>query len=123
MGEGGVERRRGRRVRFEAPLLIRRVGDGTTGPFQENVSKNASLAGLYFETEDAEAFAVDETVVTSLSVPEAERRDFPFTRLAGLSRVVRVEELPPRETGKKRFGIALKFGDDVTTLTATPARG
>ena len=119
-----VERRRGRRAHFEAPVMIRRVGEqGTASPFTTQLAKNVSLAGVYFETDEAEPLKMHEVVVTSVSVPESKRRDFPFTRLAGVSRVVRVTDLSPGEAGNKRFGIALEFGNDMTALTATPTRG
>jgi hypothetical protein len=84
------------------------------------VTKDLGLAGVYFETDAETGFAVDEVVMTSVAVPELQRRAFPFTRLAGRGRIVRVQELPG---GEKRIGIALEFGDDVTALTALPTRG
>ena len=109
---------------FEAPLLIRRIGTESPGPFKEEVAKNVSLAGVYFETEEGKRYTLDDIVMVSVSIPETHRsREFPFTRLAGRSRVVRVESLSDAGASpRKRFGIALEFGDDVTALTAIPAR-
>lgn len=124
MQKGRVERRRGRRVELEAPLVIRRVSTGSPGPVNEEVTHNISLAGVYFETEQTDAYAVNETLLSSVAIPESLRREFPFTRVAGRSRVVRIKELPSEEgTGRKRVGIALEFGEDVTALTAIPTRG
>ena len=118
------ERRKGRRANVEAPILIRRVGTREPEPFTELCTKNISLAGVYFETSSHEAFQVDQLVMTSVSVPEAQRREFPFTRLAGRCRVVRVNPLSNAESeDARRIGVALEFGDDVTALTATPTRG
>lgn len=124
MPGGGVERRRGRRVTLEAPLRVRRVGTPEPESFREHVTKNIGLAGVYFETEDAQPYTLNEAVITSVSIPESQRRNFPFARLAGRSRVVRVTELPRQAPDAGRqFGVALEFGDDVTALTALPARG
>ena len=118
-----IERRRGRRVSLEAPVLIRVVGAQGQGSFKQEIIKNISLAGCYFETDEADAFRVDEAVITSVSVPAAERKNFPFTRLAGRSRVIRVTPLPPGDDGRKRSGVAIEFSDEMTALTATPSRG
>jgi hypothetical protein len=103
-------------------LLIRRAD--RSEPFTEEIVKNVSLAGVYFETEAADRYGMNDVLITSVAVPESQTRHFPFSRIAGRSRVVRVRELAqPGGSGKKRFGIALEFGDDVTALTAIPARG
>ncbi len=124
MDEARVERRRGRRVQLQAPMLIRRTTTPGPEPFEEEVTRDISIAGIYFETERG-AYAVNDCVVTSVTIPDAQRRTFPFTRLAGRSRVVRVKP-PGPELGtstRKRFGVALEFGDDCTILTALPAQG
>ena len=121
---GSIERRRGRRVSLQAPLLIRRISAREPESFKEETTSNISLAGIYFETEQLDSYAPNDVVMASVSVPEAQRREFPFTRLAGRSRVVRVNALPPQEPeGRARFGVAIEFGQDVTALTAIPPRG
>jgi hypothetical protein len=117
--KSSMERRRGRRVAIQAPLRVRRLGE--QGPGQEHPAQNISLAGVYFETDRPEGLALNEQVFASVAIPEAERRTFPFTRLAGRGRVVRIQELSPEQSqDAKRFGIALEFGQDVTALTAIP---
>ena len=124
MPAGSVERRRGRRVSLQAPLLIRRIGTREPEPFKEETISNISLAGVYFETEQADSYAPNDVVMTSVSVPESQRREFPFTRLAGRSRVVWVKALPQQgPESRKRFGVAIEFGHDVTALTTIPPRG
>lgn len=123
MERGGIERRRGRRVSLEveAPLLVWRAGAPPPRRTKELAAKNVSLSGVYFETDNSETYALDEVLITSVAIPESQRRDFPFTRLAGRSRVVRVNELSALEPDEqKRLGVALEFGNDVTALTATP---
>ena len=119
-----ADRRRGRRVDLRAPLLIRRIDAQQPASFNEKVIGNISLAGVYFETDDRDRYAINDVVMASVSVPEPQQRNFPFTRLAGRSRVVRVNELSAQGSpeGRKRFGVALEFGDDVTALTAIPSR-
>ena len=110
---------------MQAPVIIRRVDVSGPAPVvNEEIAKNISLAGVYFETTDGHAYQLNDAMITSVSIPESHTRDFPFTRLAGRSRVVRVKELPQAEsTEAKRFGVALEFGSDVTALTARPSRG
>jgi len=122
-GKQRAERRRGRRIPLTAPLLIRHAHVSPTEPFTSLVTKNISLAGVYFETEHPDSFSVNDTVIASVSIPEPLRRDFPFARLAGHSRVVRVEQLPRREEHAcASSGVALEFSDDIIILTATPPR-
>ena len=124
MQQGSAERRRGRRVNLEAPLLIRHLKAETGIPFTQKVIGNVSLNGVYFETDDSDPYTVNDEVMASVSIPESQRRIFPFTRVAGRSRVVRVSELGHQPTtGQKRIGVALEFGDNVTALTAIPSRG
>jgi len=119
-----IERRRGKRAFIQAPLVIRRFGSREPTPLREEVTTNVSLAGVYFETEDEHPYSANEFYTASIAIPESETRDFPFRRLAGRGRVVRIEELSGTgQAGRKRFGIALEFGQDLTALTAIPARG
>ena len=125
MPQGSVDRRRGRRARVRAPLTIRRLGSGQPGvASQEEVTENISLAGVYFETEHDGAYDFNDVILASVAIPEPQTRHFPFTRISGRSRVVRINELPRQgSTGHSRFGVALEFGDDLTALTAIPTRG
>ena len=104
-------------------MTIRRMGADQPSASIERAIENISLAGVYFETDQHDGFRVNDVVMASVSVPESHRREFPFTRVAGRSRVVRVNELPSSEpSGRQRFGIALEFGDDITALTTIPSR-
>lgn len=124
MQQGSVERRRGRRAHVRAPVTIRRVGARDPASAREEVSANISLAGVYFETEHGDQYAVNDVVTAAVVVPGQDTRQFPFRRLSGRTRVVRVHELSPEASGgRRRFGVALEFGDDVTALTAIPSSG
>lgn len=116
-----AERRRGRRVPLHASLLLRRLDQQAPS---EHTIQNVSLAGAYFETDQTDRWSLDDVVIASVLVPESQRRLFPFTRLAGRGRIVRITELSERAPNeRKRAGIALEFGHDLTALTAIPARG
>lgn len=122
MERGSVERRRGRRAAVQAPVVIRRLDTSESKP-QEETAQNVSLAGVYFETDDAKGYSANDVVLASVAIPATQRREFPFTRIAGRSRVVRVKEVPTESAAsRRRFGIALEFGEDVTALTAIPGR-
>ena len=124
MQQGSTERRRGRRVDLAAPLLIRPLGEDSATPFKVQIINNISLAGVYFEADAVDAYQVNDVVIASVSIPASQRRLFPFTRVAGRSRVVRVHSLSEPAAGSvNRIGVALEFGDDVTALTSLPARG
>lgn len=118
-----IDRRRGRRVSLQVPLQLRRSGSQGPESPQEHFTKNVSLAGVYFETDQAGALQENDLIFASVTIPETQRRQFPFTRVAGRSRVVRVSELPALSEGRKRIGVALEFGEHTTALTATPPRG
>ena len=124
MKPGSIERRRARRASIQALCVIRRIGAGEPERFKEQVTADIGLAGIYFETEDQQPYVVNEVVVTSVSIPESSRREFPFIRLAGRGRVVRVRELGQPQAGddRKRWGVALEFYEDLTALTASPTR-
>ncbi len=123
MGAGSVDRRRGRRAAVQAPVVIRQIGSSDLASFKEEVTKNVSLAGVYFETEWPEAYTVNDVLVASVSIPESQTRLFPFTRVAGRGRVVRISELSLGSSERRRAGIAVEFAQDVTALSALPSRG
>lgn len=110
-----INRRKDRRAWLEAPVSIRRLDTGLTVP---SVAKNVSLAGVYFETEPTEAYAVNEPVVTSVMIGATQQQAFPFTCLAGRGRVVRLDPLAPDASGRQRLGVAVAFEGDLTALSS-----
>ena len=103
-------------------MSIRRGDDTRSQPARSHTTKNLSLTGVYFEAKEPPRLTVNEMVIASVVVPETERRQFPFTRLSGKGRVVRIQALDEDDATRKRYGIALEFGDDVTALTPIPSR-
>lgn len=115
----GIDRRRERRVDLQVPIQVRRPGAAEPRPPEQGITMNVSLAGVYFQSQSGRSYAPNDVVVASVSIPDPQQREFPFSRLAGRSRVVRVDTLPDRAAGSgKRQGIALEFGEDLTILSA-----
>jgi hypothetical protein len=101
--------------------MIRRTGSSGADAFRSEVAINVSLAGVYFETEEPQAYTPNDIVTASVSIPEEQTSEFPFTRLAGRGRVVRVKDVPSTDAARPRAGIALEFGEDLTALSAVPS--
>ena len=118
----GIDRRRHRRIDLTIPILARRNSDGQMASFKEGAAKNLSLAGVYFTTAGWKELTKDEIMTISVSIPPEKVRSFPFSRLAGRGRVVRIEELARvASDGPTLYGVALEFGQDLTVLTAAPS--
>ena len=124
MRQGRVEQRREQRLELKALLRVRRADAAASEDFTDAVTKNISLGGLYFEAEGDERYALHEPVTISVSIPKNESQAFPFTRLVGRSRVVRVETVPSEAgAGRQRRGVALEFGKEILVLTGIPRQG
>lgn len=115
------DKRKQRRIVLHTAAIVRSIqapqpliGEETTG--------NISLSGVYFETNQAEAYKVDDRVSVSVVVAPLDLKQFPFRRLAGRCRVVRVHELARDSAGGRRFGVALEFGQDLLALAGLPTR-
>lgn len=116
-----ADRRRDRRIQMALPMHARKIESDAPGHFREGVTKNISLAGVYFTTSAWPTIDQHESLMVSVAVPRERAREFPFSRLAGRGRVVRVEGLTNApESGPRHYGVAVEFGDDLTVLTTTP---
>jgi len=121
MEQERFERRRGRRANVEAPVLIRRAEARASEVFTEETAQDISLRGVSFQTSHLTPYRVNDLVIASVAIPESQAREFPFVRLAGRARVVRVQELPgPAAADSRQARVALEFSHDVTALTAVP---
>jgi len=117
-----TEQRQFRRAEIDAPLSIRLLSqNGVASPVTGQV-KNVSLAGVYCYLQDGYSLKLGDQVVCSLTVPAEQLRLFPFTRVLGKGRVVRVEAIPTGRragespSGQKLLGTAIAFAPDVTAL-------
>ena len=119
----GGERRRHRRVPLSVHVLAKRMGADERGVFESGETKDVSLAGVYFTTPAWQDVRPQEVLTVSVSVPREQSRDFPFSRLAGRGRVVRVDAVSGETPEERRLGLAVEFADDLTVLTAPPEHG
>ena len=78
-------------------------------------SRDLSTGGAYVTTGEAGPFAPDDVLTVWFSIPLESRRAFPFSRIMGACRIVRVEPQATDEAGS-RVGLALEFHDDRITL-------
>lgn len=107
MKRGGfVERRQFKRLDLSLPMTLRRDSGAGKEEEQEGVTLNVSYNGAYVADIEIRDIKLQDTLRISLSVPRDDSRDFPFSRLVGKARVVRVE----------KDGIALEFGEDISRL-------
>ena len=120
------ERRRYRRIPLPVQVLAKRAQPGEPGEsdrFQSGLVQDVSLAGVYFTTPAWKRIEPQEMLTVSISVPREQSRDFPFSRLVGRGRVVRVQPVEGETPNTAQLGIALEFADDLTVLAAAPEHG
>ncbi len=101
-----AERRRSHRVRLNVPVELSQEAHGLAQNTKSArvSSVDLSTAGAYVTVPEGHAFALGQTLLVSLVIPEAVRRTFPFSRIVGPGCVVRADEQ----------GIALAFCEDQT---------
>ncbi len=110
-----AEQRQSKRTDIKATLLIKRDGQPKDAPFEEVTVTSVGLNGAYFYTTEKPEYGLGERIMCTLQVPPQYQRIFPFVRIAGWSRVVRVDEMVMH--GQTRYGVAVAFAGDMTTLT------
>lgn len=124
----GLERRQFRRAELDLPVTIRPLTpEGSASESIVGQAKDVSLAGMYCYVTKPAPVASGDTILCSLSIPADHAKLFPFTRIAGKGRVLRVDGRPRHGTdasgNSERAGVAVAFAADVTALTALPGRG
>ena len=99
------ERRKHRRMNL--PLLVegRRREDGREA-FERATTTDISMGGAYLKTSDFPGIGADDVISVSVSIPRQLADKFPFSRIVGKARVIRVE----------KQGIALEFAPDMIFL-------
>ncbi len=117
--EGG-ERRREARASLRAPIRVQHTGSDGARCSTDEVSEDLSLAGVAFTTPAVGSYEVNERVIVSVAIPAEDRGTFPFTRLAGAGRVVRVQVRVQDGGATQQVTVALEFGKDLTALAALP---
>ncbi len=102
-GDSFVEKRRYKRLDLSLPARIRRVSKDGKEEIQDVTTINVSFKGAYVMEIGLKGIKPEDKLSISISVPRDEARDFPFSRLIGKTRVVRVE----------KDGVALEFNEDI----------
>jgi len=112
------ERRGQRRIHLSAPVEFGK-GSGGKGElmyFSSGRSLDVSTSGVRLVTREPGPFTPGEILAVSIEIPWETRRVFPFSRIVGFARVVRVlEEEPQPEEGGQRH-VALEFCKGETML-------
>ena len=104
--ERSFERRKYKRVALSIPAMVRDPQDVQRLMLEEASTVNISQGGAYLRTGDRPEISPGEEVNIHISIPRSEANIFPFSRLAGKAKVVRIE----------KEGMALKFDDDLIFL-------
>ena len=101
-----VEKRKFKRLDLSLPMKLRRTIGGAIEEPVEAVTSNVSYEGAYLQDIDLGNIKPNDNLHISLSVPRDEARDFPFSRISGNARVVRVE----------KDACALEFSENISRL-------
>ena len=101
-----VEKRKHKRLDLFLPVMLGGISNQGKVKEREGVTVNVSYNGAYIGDVKLEDINSNDILKISISVPREEARDFPFSRLAGKARVVRVD----------KDGIAVEFNKDVSRL-------
>jgi len=111
------DHRRWRRVRLSVPVQLGKGAEGKEGGLCPHAAETRDLGpgGAYVTINGANPFALGELLRVWISIPWELRHSFPFARVAGSGRVVRMEELPMSDQ-ENQTGLALEFCEDVTVL-------
>ena len=113
------ERRRQPRVRLMVPVLCGKAAGPERGRDlpHRGWSKDLSAEGVYALLREGNVMVPGEVVAVDVEIPWESRRAFPFSRIAGTARVVRVDHLPAA-SNNPAWGVALSFCSDITKLGA-----
>lgn len=103
-----TEKRQFKRLDLSLPVTVNRLSSvgSEKKETQEGTTINISFNGAYISDINIKGIKPEDKLQISLSVPRDETRDFPFSRIVGKARVVRVE----------KEGFALEFSEDVSRL-------
>mgnify|MGYP001589481425 CR=1 FL=1 len=119
------ERRQARRVDLRVPILVRSAEEDPQGMWHEGTTKDLSCSGVYCTVRAWKPIAANDIVTLSIALPQRLHHAFPFSRLAGRGRVVRVDELArSSEPATTRLGLAVAFDNkEFTVLAAASGNG
>lgn len=112
-----VDWRQHRRAKLEASIEIRSLDSGVPSSPIVARTKSVSLAGCYVVMNRPVSFSIGSTLSCQIVIPREATRNFPFTRIAGKGRVVRIDD-PVESSGQEgsMVGIGIAFSRDTTSL-------
>ena len=105
-GSEFLEKRRFRRLDLSIPMTLKRISSEGKENTITGITNNISYNGTYVREANIKDLKPEDNLHISLSVPRDDTRDFPFSRLTGKARVVRVE----------KDAVALEFNEDISRL-------
>ena len=116
------DRRRGARVQLAVPVQMHGVMADAGGVVPRYAGQTVDLStnGTYVTTGTRRAFAPGEILLVSIGIPWEFRSTFPFSRVVGSCRIVRIDQAGYGEYIQQGVGLAF-CGDDVTFLGAIVA--
>jgi len=106
------ERRGQRRIQLSAPVEFGK-GSGGKGElmyFSSGQSLDVSTSGVRLVTREPGPFTPGEVLAVSIEIPWETRRVFPFSRIVGFARVLRIEEEPQTAQEGQRRGTCRPWG-------------
>ena len=121
---GSDDRRQWPRVKLSVPVQFGK-GSGGKGEllyFSAGESLDIGSNGVVFTTNEPGPFVPGEVLALSIAIPWESRRKFPFSRIVGFGRVLRIEEGPRSEEGEQ-LRVALEFCADRMTLLGAIVTG
>jgi len=101
-----AEKRRFKRLDLSLPMAVRHISEDGKEKTQKGNTINVSFNGAYVVDISIKNIEPKDKLDVSLRVPRDDTRDFPFSRITGKARVVRVE----------KDGVAIEFTEDVSRL-------
>jgi hypothetical protein len=114
--EQGLERRLHRRLDLQLPIEIKRKSEDGLSLLAQTNTGNVSLGGALCTIPASHSIRENELLQISLTVPKENQGRFPFTRLVGEARVVRMEPALNKLASPRR--IALQSSSDIIKLLA-----
>ncbi|MFH1782748.1 MAG: PilZ domain-containing protein [Candidatus Omnitrophota bacterium] len=100
------EKRQFKRLQMAFPTKIKLIAENGEEKVFEGLTLDVSFNGAYVVNIHMENVNPEDSVNMSLAIPRDSTRDFPFSRIIGKARVVRVE----------KDAVALEFKEDVSRL-------
>ena len=101
-----MEKRRFKRIDMSLPMRLRHILSNGKEEIVDTITSNVSYNGAFITEKTPESIKPEDNLHISLSIPRDNTRDFPFSRLTGKAKVVRVEE----------SGVALEFNEEISRL-------